>query len=383
MDRRQFMAAGAWMAATPVLAQAGSETRPRVEATMPSARVDFTHDGAAWTPREYAQRLHAHAMHADIAADGYSRGGAIEHLETTFARLLGKPAAIFMPTGTLANHIAVRTLADGASRVLVQGDSHLYNDSGDAATLLSGLNLVPMATADALSLDEVKRCVEQSRGGRVETRLGVLSIETPVRRRDHALVPFETLQRVCAYARGEGIRLHLDGARLFNLPQHSGHSVREYAALFDTVYVSLWKQFDGTSGAILAGDASIIEGLHHARRMFGGALPQAWPQVALVAQSALDYEARYAEAWRRSERLLALLQTDGRFEAVRIADGTSRFFMRIDGNAARWVERLSAHGIVVAGPHPGTGLVPMQVNVTLSRREPDAIARAMVGALDG
>lgn len=91
------------------------------------------------------------------------------------------------------------------------------------------------------------------------------------RRKDHEMVEPGELERLCGYAREQGIRLHLDGARMFNLPFHSGRSVRDYAALFDTVYVSLWKHFNGASGAILAGDAAFIDGLFHLRRMFGGA----------------------------------------------------------------------------------------------------------------
>src|SRR5690606_9519619 len=134
-----------------------------------------------------------------------------------------------------------------------------------------------------------------SASGRVETGVGVISIENPVRRRGHQMVEFDELVRVCERAREQGIRLHLDGARMFNLPQHSGRSVREHAALFDTVYVSLWKHFNAGAGAILAGDASVIEGLFHTRRMFGGGMPYAWPQAALASHYAASYETDYAK----------------------------------------------------------------------------------------
>ena len=84
-----------------------------------------------------------------LLSDSYSLGGVVEELETQFARLLGKEQAVFMPTGTLANHMAVRALAEGPSRVIVQEESHLYQDEGDCAQTLSGLTLVPLAAGRA------------------------------------------------------------------------------------------------------------------------------------------------------------------------------------------------------------------------------------------
>src|SRR5690606_36386156 len=147
--------------------------------------------------------------------DNYSNGGVVARLEQVFAQMLGKEAAVFLPTGTLANLLAGRTLAGTDRRVLVQAESHLYNDSADGATELAGLTLVPLATGAAtIPLDAVKAWVERSRSGRVPTPVGVLSIENPVRRRDHEMVDPGELERVCRYAREQGIRLHLDGARM-------------------------------------------------------------------------------------------------------------------------------------------------------------------------
>lgn len=318
-----------------------------------------------------------------MQADNYSNGGLIADLEKKFAALLGKEAALFVPTGTLANHLAVRKLAGADRRVLVQAESHLYNDSGDCAQTLSGLNLVPLAEGEAgIALDEVKRWVERSARGRVEMKVGAISIESPVRRKDHAMVGFDQLAGVCGYAREQGIRLHLDGARLFNLPYHSGKTIGQYAALFDTVYVSLWKHFNGASGAILAGDADFIEGLFHTRRMFGGSLPHAWPQVATVAKYVDSYEQEYAKAWRAADRLIALLQSTGRFTVRKIPDGTSKFFLGLPGIAPEILaERALRKGVVLPAGPPGATEIGLQVNATLLRRSPEALAQTFAELL--
>lgn len=385
MDRRQFFALGGLAAAMPMLARAAATEAGTDSGPGLFKRVNFASDGLGLDPREYATLLHEATTTGNLEADNYSNGGSLAGLEQKFAQLLGKDAAMFVPTGTLANHLAVRKLASDGRRVLVQAESHLYNDSGDGAATLSGLNLVPLATGrSTIGLAEARQWVERSAGGRVETKVGAISIENPVRRRDHEMVEFSELERLCGYAREQGIRLHLDGARLFNLPLHSGRSVREYAALFDTVYVSLWKHFNGTSGAILAGDAGFIEGLFHTRRMFGGSLPQAWPQVAMVSQYAERYEDEYAASWRAADQLIALLQADGRFEVRKVPNGTSRFFLEAPGVAPEvLVERALKAGVLLPHAKPGTGVFQMQVNPTILRTPPATLARIFIESVTG
>lgn len=376
MDRRHFLATSGLAAVAPALAAADPRAAP---AAPGSGRVNFRSDGLALTPAEYAGRLEAVAAGADFSADDYTLGGAVEALEQQFARLLGKPAAMFVATGTLANLLAVRTLAGSDRRVLVQAESHLFNDSGDGAGILAGLNLVPLGAGSAdITLDDVSAWVERSDGGRVATPVGVISIESPVRRRDHAMADVEQMRRVCAYARDRGIRLHLDGARLFNLPLHSGQSLKAICALFDTVYVSVWKHFNAASGAILAGDAEVIDGLFHQRRLFGGALPQAWPLMAIAADHVAGYEADYANAWRSVEAMMALLSADDRFTFIRPANGTSRFFMQVrDVDPVQLVARARQHGVDLAGANPATGVFTLQVNPSVLRSTPEALARAL------
>lgn len=385
MDRRGFLIAGGLAGASPVLAQGFQTVEAPGPQQPPLTRVDLVSDGLGLDPREYAAVLAEVAGQPGFEADYYSNGGAITALEQQFARLLGKQLAMFVPTGTLANHLAVRTLAGAGRRVLVQAESHLYNDSGDGAQTLGGLNLVPLGeNRSTITLAEVQAWVERSRHGRVPTQVGAISIENPVRRRDHDHVDDIELDKVCRYARENGIGLHLDGARLFNLPHHTGRSVRDYAALFDSVYVSLWKHFNAASGAILAGDASFIEGLFHVRRMFGGSLPHAWPQAAPAMSYAEGYEADYARAWQAADRLIEMLQADGRFIARRIPNGTSKFFLTVPGqNAELLVRGLATRGVVLQRGTSASGEIGVQVNATLLRRTPQALARDFVDALDG
>lgn len=383
MDRRHFLAATGLAAASPALGQSAIAAAP-VDPQLFQG-VNFYSDGLDYTPAEVAARLQEAVTREGFTADNYSLGGSVQALEQKFAALMGKQAAMFVPTGTLANLLAVRKLAGTDRRVLVQAESHLYNDSGDGAQLLAGLNLVPLGAGSAdITLDDVKSWVERSAGGRVTTPVGVISIESPVRRRDHAMADFDEVQRVCAYARERGIRLHLDGSRLFNLPLHSGRSLKDICALFDTVYVSTWKHFNSSAGAMLAGDADFIEGLYHQRRLFGGALPQAWPLLAVADAHVDTYEAEYAQAWRSVEAMMAQLEATGRFRFTRVDKGTCRFFMKVaDTDARRLPEAARRHQVYLANPHPDTGVFTMQVNTSVLRSSPEALARALLAAAAG
>ncbi len=384
MDRRQFLRATGLAAATPLIAGSGQAAASAALRERTIERVDFVSDGLGLEPPEYAAQLAEVASAPGFEADDYSNGGAVQQLERQFAHLLGKEAAMFVPTGTLANHIAVRTLAGDSRRVLVQAESHLYNDSGDGAQTLSGLNLVPLAQGrGSVTVADVQPWVERSASGRVPLKVGAISIESPVRRRDHEQVDHAELERLCRYARDNAIGLHLDGARMFNLPHHSGVSVRDYAALFDTVYVSLWKHFNAASGAILAGDAAFIDGLFHVRRMFGGSLPHAWPQAALAARYTGSYGADYAQSWLAADRLIELLQADGRFKVRRVVNGTSRFYLAAPPVAAELlVSRLAAQGVVLPQWVAGDSEIPMQVNPTLLRASPEVLAGKFIQALE-
>ena len=183
---------------------------------------------------------------------------------------------------------------------------------------------MPLAPGEAtFAWDDVARLLERTASSRVATGVGAISIESPVRRLHHAVFDFEEMKRISAAARAQGVRLHLDGARLFVAAAYSGRSPAEYAPLFDTVYVSLWKCFNSASGAILAGPRAVLDDMYHARRMFGGALWGAWPHAAVARHYAEGYLDRLREAVAVAEPLLARLAADPAFKVTRVPNGTS------------------------------------------------------------
>ena len=338
-------------------------------------------DGIPQTPEEYVQLLAGLAKSGNLTPDEYSRGGVVEKLEARVASLLGKEAAVWLPTGTLANHLAVRLLAGDKRRVLVQAESHLYNDCGDCAQTLSGLHLVPLGAGRAsFSLEEVERAASDAQLGRVLTPIGAIQIETPVRRRHGERFDFEEMKKIAAWARERKVGLHLDGARLILESVYASRPVTEYTALFDTVYISLYKYFNAASGAVLAGPKSLLADLYQTRRMFGGGLQQVWPFAAVALHYMDGFEQRYRTAMETAESVIATLRKDTSFELERIPNGTNVFRMRLTGvNAPVYLSRLEAAGISARTP---TGdWLTLQVNETWARLPAAEIAARFRKAL--
>jgi len=381
--RRLFQLAGlAAGAGLPASAFAGLRPEAIVTAAETGERtVRLSGDGVGLTPAQYAALLVRLLDEKAMTPDSYSLGGIVEELESQCARLLGKERAIFMPTGTLANHMAVRALAGGSSRVIVQEQSHFYQDEGDCAQTLSNLTLMPLAPGRAaFTADEVQHLLDQTKSARVVSRVSVLAVETPVRRKQGEHVDAAELSRIIAIAKREGIRLHLDGARLFLQAAYTGENIVDYVKPFDTVYVSLYKYFNAASGAILAGPRDVIDGMYHGRRMFGGGLNTVWP-FAVVALHYLDgFSQRYGSAVRVSEDWIKGLGQQEAFAIERIPFGTNLFRLRVRGaDPAAFQKRLAARGVMLPAPQGDAFLVG--VNETLNRTTAPELTDAFTRAL--
>ena len=147
---------------------------------------------------------------------------------------------------------------------------------------------------------------------------------------------------------------------------YTRRSVREYTALFDTVYVSAYKYFNAASGAILAGPKALLADLYHTRRMFGGGLPGAWPFAAVSLHYLNGFTERMARAAETGQKVIAALERDGNFVVERIPQGTNVFRLKpIGANPSAYQGRLEQAGISAHTP-PGDTFT-LQVNETWLR----------------
>jgi threonine aldolase len=378
MNRRKFLMKNTIaLAAAPLIISAGL---PDLTGSKGSKRIQFTRDGLDLSPEEYSELLTGISAGPDIV-DNYSNYGVVEKMENKFAEMLGMESGIFMPTGTLANNIALMKHAGNNRRVLLQSVSHIYNDTGDGAQTLCNLNLIPLAPGKtSFTLDDVRAAVDRTRGGRVKTGIGVISIESPVRRKNNEMFDYREMELISEYARSNGIKMHLDGARLFNAVAHSGISAPDFANLFDTVYISLYKDFNAASGAVLCGTKKFTEGLYHTRRMFGGGMPQAWPFAAVALHYADSFLTDYKDVLERFSAFSKILNREKEFQVSLIENGTNVFRMLVDSTDPEYFRsKLAMNNVDI--PAPAGNVFYPKTNTTLLRIDPVKLAGIFIDSI--
>lgn len=233
--------------------------------------------------RSAKQELQAVADYTDLGLmpDVYGKGPLIEDFEAQIATLLGKPAAAFMPSGTMAQQIALRIWSDrsGIRNVAFHATCHLETSEESNFRLLHNLNSVLLGERYRLpTLADL-----QSLGLPLSTVL----LELPQRTIGGALPTWEELVAITTWAREQGIRLHMDGARLWECRPYYDRDYAEIAGLFDTVYVSLYKIIGAPSGALLAGPQDVIAEARLWQKRQGGNLHHIYPLV-LAAKHGIE-----------------------------------------------------------------------------------------------
>ncbi|MFJ2774453.1 threonine aldolase family protein [Streptomyces sp. NPDC087300] len=207
---------------------------------------------------------------ADDPTDIYG-DAVVATLEEEVADLLGKEAAVFFPTGTMAQQVALRCWAGrtGNATVALHPMAHPEVHEGGALSTVSGLRTVHPTQAPRLpTADEVRDHEEP---------FGTLMLELPLRDAGFVLPTWEELEEVVAAARERDAVVHFDGARLWECTTHFGRPLAEIAGLADSVYVSFYKSLEGLSGAALAGPRTLIDEARVWRHRYGGHLFQQFP----------------------------------------------------------------------------------------------------------
>jgi threonine aldolase len=210
----------------------------------------------------------------DAAPDVYGEGGVVEELEREVASILGKPSAVFVPSGTMAQQIALRVHADrrGRRTILFHPTCHLDHFEGRGYERLHGLHGRPVGDASRLlTLDDLRTVSEPP---------AALLLELPSREIGGQLPDWEELVSQADWARGRGAAVHMDGARLWGCESFYGRSIAPISDPFDTVYVSFYKQLGGLAGASLAGPEDVVADVREWRRRHGGTLYGLWPLAA-------------------------------------------------------------------------------------------------------
>ncbi len=371
VDRRNFIKSSALAMAPaiiPVSMMSSSEAMAR-EDQVAYPFVRFSGDGRFYEPAEYLNELQQIHLTMPIKGDNYGHGGAVEALEKKFAELTGKEKAIYMPTGTLANQLAISVLSGDNTKVYVQETSHVYRDEADAAQSVFNKRLMPLAKDETyFTAAQLQEAIEELSTTEVfQSGVGAVSVENPVRRKFGGTVPLEEIKKISMYCKSHSIKLHLDGARLYLASAWQGVSVMEYSSWFDTVYISLYKYLGASGGAILCGNASVIDKMPHLIKIHGGNMASNWTNAAMALHKLERIEQRFADTVKQSSEVVNGLNRIIGIAVTGIDQGTNIFNLslqkEIDGNKMR--DRLYNEFKIMVRPPDENNKIMLMMNETI------------------
>ncbi len=233
-------------------------------------------------------------MAAEVGDDVFGEDPTVNLLEHEVAALFGKEAALFVPSGTMGNELCIKTHTAPGDEVIVDEDAHVvvYETAGPA--FLSAVQLRPLhGRKGVLPPEEIESAIRPATYYMPPTTL--LCLENTHGRSGGSVVPLEYLRAVSALAKRRGIRLHLDGARIWNAHIASGVSLKEYGGLADSLSVCFSKGLGAPVGSMILGTSAFIERARRYRKIFGGGMRQVGILAAAALYAVRNNVARLAE----------------------------------------------------------------------------------------
>ncbi|RMH42373.1 MAG: low-specificity L-threonine aldolase [Gammaproteobacteria bacterium] len=283
---------------------------------------------------------------AEVGDDVYGDDPSVNALQELAAELLGKEAALFLPSGTQSNLVALMAHCERGDEYIVGQQAHTYRYEGGGAAVLGSVVPQPLDFDDQgrIPLAKIVEAIKPNDPHFARTRL--LCLENTW---NGKVVPQDYIVEATQLARQHGLRCHLDGARLANASVESGQSLSILAAPFDSVSLCLSKGLGAPVGSVLAGSVDLIERARRWRKVLGGGMRQAGVLAAAGRIALLDGMHALADDHRRAKRLAQALAEMSGYQLE--SQATNMVFVRVDvDDGIRWAERLRELGVLVNPP---------------------------------
>jgi threonine aldolase len=325
---------------------------------------------------------------AEVGDDVHGEDPTVNALEARTAELLGKEAAVFVPSGTMANQIGVGISAQPGDELLCSATAHVYVWEAGGIARNSGVTARTFAgDAGILSVDDLRGAIRPDDAHYVRTRL--VWLENTHNRGGGRIHPIESIARIGRWAREHNLVMHLDGARLMNAVVATGRPAREWAQHFDSVSICFSKGLGAPVGSALAGSSDAIRRARRLRKLFGGGMRQAGV-LAAAALYALDHHVERLRDDHAHAQILAdaFTSTEG-FALDSGSVETNLVWVAVDtalGTAAEVAAYLGSRGVLVSALGPQVLRACTHLDVTREQVEAAAaiirqVEPAMVSAL--
>ena len=291
---------------------------------------------------------------AEVGDDVFGDDPTVIRLQERLAEMLGKEAALYVPSGTMSNLIGVRLHCSPGDEMICEAGCHIINYEQAGYAQLSGIAARTVeGVGGVMQVEQLHGLIRPDDPHQVRTRL--VCLENTHNRGGGSILPYENVEAICGWAHQHGLRTHLDGARLFNAAVASGIEASQWARHFDTVGVCFSKGLGAPVGSAVAGSRELIDQADRHRKVLGGGMREAGIIAAGALYALENNVQRLAEDHANAQRLA---------EAIRRIDGltlapdppqTNLVFFEVDpawSTAPELVAKLKEHGLLMLPTTP-------------------------------
>ncbi|NOT28033.1 MAG: aminotransferase class I/II-fold pyridoxal phosphate-dependent enzyme [Acidobacteria bacterium] len=345
---------------------------------MTSPPIDLRSD----TVTRPTPAMRAAIAEAPVGDDQFGEDPTVNELQARVATLLGKESALWMPSGTMANQVALRILTRSGDDVIVSRESHMVWAEAGAGAVNSGVQFTEIGSKGTFTAKDFL-AARKPQGHPLTPPTTVVAIENTHNRSGGIVFPSDEVVRISAAARESGIATYLDGARLWNAAAASGHSLGELAAPFDVVSVALSKGLGAPGGSLLSGTREMMVRAVRVRRMFGGAMRQAGILAAGGLFALTHHLTRLTDDHANARRLATRLAASPHIVLDLSTVQTNIIMLRIAkgaANAAAIVERARQHGVLVLAF--GERTIRAVTHLDVTPEQCDRAAEVLVAAVE-
>jgi threonine aldolase len=344
---------------------------------MPDSIIDLRSDTV--TRPTPAMRAAMHA--AEVGDDVFYEDPTVNRLQERVAALLGKEAALYVPSGTMSNQVCVKAHTQPGDELLCEANCHIYNFEAGGPAALSGVTCRCIeGEYGVLDVSQLEDKIRPDNEHLVRTRL--VCLENTHNRGGGRIFPLEKVRAISEWAHAHGLLTHLDGARLWNAVVATGIPAAEWARHFDSVSVCFSKGLGAPIGSALAGSREFVKRAHRIRKLFGGAMRQAGVAAAGALYALEHHVERLAEDHRNAQVIArAVADTPGlRLNPPEV--DTNLVWVLVDpelGTARDVAAALKERGVRVhpAGPQTFRACTHLDVSAAQAERAAETIRQTV------
>ncbi len=286
-------------------------------------------------------------FNARVGDDVFGEDPTVNALQEKIARLTGKEAALFVASGTMGNQVSINAHTQPGNEIIVEANSHIFNYECGSPALLSGVQVMPLpGFRGSFTVGQVEETIRPENVHHPKTAL--ICIENTHNRAGGTIFPYQDIEQISLLAREQNLKMHLDGARLWNASIATGIPISEYARHFDSVSLCFSKGLGAPVGSIIAGSQEFIDRARYYRKAYGGGMRQAGI-LAAAAIYAMDHHfERLSEDHRRAKKLGEFIATlpDVELDLETVQTNIIIFDIRKRGvDGQKFVDLLASEGV--------------------------------------